>query len=1449
MAGERVDFFISHAGADRAWAEWVAWQLTDAGYSVELDVWDWAAGQNFVTAMSDALGRADRVVALFSAAYFERERYTAEEWLAAAVNVPEAAGRRLVPVRVEDVPGAKVPAILRPLIARDVFGVDEQAARRALLEAVAGPARPDSKPGFPGESARAGGVGPRRPGSGPGVWNVPARNPGFTGRDGLLVAVREAFATEERTVVQALNGMGGVGKTQLAVEYAHRFAGGYDLVWWVNAESPALIGDQFAVLGAELECVGPGAPVSAVRDAVLAELRERGRWLLVFDDAQNPEDIRDWLPDGGHVLVTSRARNWAEVAVPVEVDLLARAESAAILSNRVPGLGGEDAGRLAAALGDLPLALAQAAGYMAGTGTPAGEYLELLFGRAAEVLDQGRSSAYPQSLAAVTRLAFDRLQAEDPAAAGLAAICAFLAPEPVPTDWFPRAVAELPPPLAEAASDPLAWRQVLARARLQALARLDEHGLVMHRLTQAIIRGYLPPGQAAEAQDAAAALLAASHPGDGALPATWPGWARLLPHLLALDPDASAPALSDLTYDAIWYLIRRGDGRSGYDLARHLHQNRLEQFGPDDPATIAAAATTATILRDMGRYAQARRLNEDALVRSRRVLGEDHPSTLGSATNLAADLRMLGEAAAARQLDEDTLARRRRVLGEDHLDTLASATNLAADLSELGEAAAARQLDEDTLARRRRALGEDHPATLASATNLAADLSALGDHESARALAEDALVRSRRVLGEDHPSTLASATNLAADLRMLGEAAAARQLDEDTLARRRRVLGQATEPDIAGGDFRTRGGARPLNEAKFILLGRGGVGKTSLVNRLVHQQFNPKEPRTEGIKVTPWSVDLPSDEHVRLNIWDFGGQEIMHATHLFFLTTRTLYLVVLNGRAGDSDADADYWLQIVQSFAAESPVIVVLNRIAEDPFDLDEAGLRKKFPNIRAFVRTDCAEGGRGRGIDGLAAAIASAADKLDGLRVTFPATWFKIRDRLAGMSESYITFERYREICSSLGESASGAQEELADYLHSLGIALNYRDDPRLRDTHVLNPEWLTGAIYAILNSQLIANQDGEMTFSDLGDILDRKRYPRSRHSFIIELMRRFELCIPYEEEPRKLLITDLLPKQEPAAVSAFQADGALRFEYHYSVLPEGLLPRFIVRSRALSAGQPRWRSGAFLQWGGCTALVRSDRVARIVRIYVTGPTEGRRRLLAVIQSDLEHIHGNSYRLEAKPLVPIEDYPGLAVDYKKLLAAERQKIESLTELHDDKIVKVDVEKALEGVDLISSSRKSQLRLDFTFGRRPAKLFVSYSHKDTKRVDDLENILKLLKRERLVEFWSDRKIGPGDHWKGMINGELEAADVIVLLVSPPFLASDYCIDVELKRALERASDGDCKIVPVIIRESLWKSTSISGLQVLPDGGKPIAQWRDKDAFWFEVGEGLQAVIKEITGLS
>jgi transcriptional regulator with XRE-family HTH domain len=651
-------------------------------------------------------------------------------------------------------------------------------------------------------------------GARPRVWNIPARNPGFTGRDGLLAEVREQLLAGDKTVVQALHGMGGVGKTQLAAEYAHRFAGTYDLAWWINAEQGGLIGDQVAALGLALECVQPGAGTEAVRAAVLAELRHRGRWLLVFDNAEDPADVAPWLPGGGgHVLITSRQRGWDEVAAPVELDVLARDESVAILQARVTVLSGADAGRLAAELGDLPLAIAQAAGFMADTGMAADEFLMLLRTRAGQLLAQRAPGSYPRSLAAATDLIADRLARQDPAAAELASVCAFLAPEPIPETLFTSAASVLPGQLAARAADPLAWRQTLSHLTRQSLARIDHRGLQMHRLTQAILRERLTPAQATATRRYAEALLAASNPGDPPNPVTWPRWARLTPHVLAADlAAADSSALRELARHTCWYLIERGDTRTAHDLVNGLRQQWRDRLGEDHEHTLTATHYLAWTLLEMGRYAESRDLNQDTLARRRRVLGQDHPDTLNSAHNLAINLRKLGDVDAARDLDHDTLDRHRRVLGQDHPSTLRSATILSHDLRALGDVDAARDLNKDTLDRRRLVLGEDHPDTLASAASLAIDLRELGELQAARDLDHDTLDRRRRILGHDHPDTLASAASLAIDLRELGELLAARDLDRDTLDRRRRILGH-DHPDTLDSaaslatDLRELGGA------------------------------------------------------------------------------------------------------------------------------------------------------------------------------------------------------------------------------------------------------------------------------------------------------------------------------------------------------------------------------------------------------------------------------------------------------------------------------------------------------------------------------------------------------------------------------------------------------------------------------------------------------------------
>ncbi len=638
--------------------------------------------------------------------------------------------------------------------------------------------------------------------------------------------------------------------------------------------------------------------------------------------------------------------------------------------------------------------------------------------------------------------------------------------------------------------------------------------------------------------------------------------------------------------------------------------------------------------------------------------------------------------------------------------------------------------------------------------------------------------------------------------------------------------------------FRVRGGKRPLNEAKLILLGRGTVGKTSIVNRLVHDLFKD-EKKTEGIKITEWPLNLNEKEDVRLNVWDFGGQEIMHATHQFFLTERSLYLLVLNGREGGEDADAEYWLKLIESFGGESPVIVVLNKIKEHPFDVNRRALQQKYPVIREFLKTDC---GDGTGIKQLRKAIERETDRLEHLRDAFPASWFTIKQRLAGMKKNYLSFEEYRKFCNKNGETEKDAQEALAGYLNNLGIILNYKDDPRLQDTHVLNPHWVTTGIYKILNSDKLEEQKGEIRLPELSKILDSNEYPAGMRRFIFDLMKKFELCFSFPDDDTHYLIPELLDKQEPAAAAAFTPEECLNFQYHYPVLTEGLLPRFIVRTHTLSEGLSRWRTGVILKFEGNLALVKADVQDKRVFINVSGPVAGRRRLLAVIRSDFERIHHDIRNLQPLEMIPLPDYPEVVTPYQELLVMEQNGMKKFPKVVGSQVIELDVQGLLNGVDL-EGMRRRERAIDER--RQAVRLFYSYSHRDESLRNELETHLKLLQRLGLIETWQDRKIEAGDEWKRKIDDNLERADIILLLVSADFIASDYCYEKEMARALKREKDGEARVIPVIVRDVSLKGAPFEGLQYLPKDGRAVTEWESKDSAWRNVSEGIERVVGEL----
>jgi len=628
-----------------------------------------------------------------------------------------------------------------------------------------------------------------------------------------------------------------------------------------------------------------------------------------------------------------------------------------------------------------------------------------------------------------------------------------------------------------------------------------------------------------------------------------------------------------------------------------------------------------------------------------------------------------------------------------------------------------------------------------------------------------------------------------------------------------------------------------LNEAKLILVGQGSVGKTSLSKRIMEGTFDSDESKTDGIAINRWKLAERGQDDLQINIWDFGGQEIMHSTHQFFLTKRSLYVVVIDARQGEHENRLEYWLKMVESFGAASPTIVVINKLDQHALEINRRGLLKKYPFVVNFLAVSCKTG---FGIEELRRALNTNLRKLEHLSDIMPNSWSKIKGLLGDMKQDYISFESYRNLCRTHGLSEEKNQDYLIDLLHDLGIVVNFREDIRLRNTNVLNPEWVTQGVYKLLNSYSLFNSKGVLSVDAMGDILDGTRYPKDCHLFLINLMEKFELCFEMEDSNhREYLIPDLLQKEEPAL--NWDYEGSLGFQFHYDVLPASIVLRLIVKLNHLILQKTYWRSGAMFSEGQNLALVKSDEEEGVIYIWVGGPKDNRRYFLEVIRQARRSINRSIPKLRVAEKVP---FRSVVVDYQHLLALESmgERVfvpEGLKQKADVKaLLKAIDPRAEDWDDEARSNDSTKLRQGSTEGT----VFISYSHKDHRQLMRLRAHLAPLEREYGLEVWDDQQIKVGSRWRDEIERALERASVAVLLVSADFLASEFIVTNELPAILSRQHKLGLSVMPLIIKPCRFgKDKALSAFQAVNDPARPVSDLSasKQEAFYAKIAADIE----------
>ncbi|MFE9446804.1 FxSxx-COOH system tetratricopeptide repeat protein [Streptomyces sp. NPDC006739] len=839
-APERV--LVVFPGYHRSWAAWIAQCLESHGHRATLQRWDPPREVPLEDSLGDLLLSSGPVLLVLDDWFFELGPRPASEWNDVLRGFVAAHTERFAAVNLTNRPLLPATAVLEPA---SLWGLNEEAAEDRLLGRLGLERR---------RVPRATRTRARYPESRCEIWGeVPRRNPRFTGRDDLLTALHQRLADAERgAAVCTLLGMSGIGKTQLAAEYAHRFSTDYDVVWWVNSDDRNIQRDRLGELAVELGLrIGsePGERIRAVREA-LRRGEPQGNWLVIFDGWDDTDGVNALLPQGtGHVLVTSRNRGWSEHSDVLEVPAFLRAESTAYLLRRAPHITGAEADEVAAEFGDVPLPLVQAASWLGESRMEVPEYLRMVRERRLSTVDEpATGDGFPQSSMTSWSILLNRLRRSEPQAIDILGLCTSFAPGRIPLGFiraYPQ--ADLPEELRWMATDLPAWTRALdtlvnysvltRETRGPVVAEMGPHqeSVHMHRLVHDIVSKLSSEESRTTHRRAVRTLLAEADPGNPLDSRNWPRYAELLPHLEPSGALSSRrPRVQATVLNCLRYCSRSGEYNAGMDLAHRIRENwsrimdplaqpmldlttqesnilraggrfreahdldrgvleRLQQAPESKPlAELTIKGTLAISLRQLGRYEEALALQQEVLEGNAALLGPDEILTLIARHNLGVGLRLLGRYAEAYELDLETLARRESVLRARHINTLSSGNAVTHSLRLLGRYREALARQEPVLRLHVQVLGPQHPQTLEAHSQLVMCRRREGGRTQDVGSAMASLLEQlQQVHGREHYRTLSFVTNYGNYLREHGDLGHARELIDEAEAGYRALLGPA----------------------------------------------------------------------------------------------------------------------------------------------------------------------------------------------------------------------------------------------------------------------------------------------------------------------------------------------------------------------------------------------------------------------------------------------------------------------------------------------------------------------------------------------------------------------------------------------------------------------------------------------------------------------------------